>query len=113
MNTCKTCSFWKRFGNICELETNFCGGKPLSEMAFRSGPAFEINMDDPGWRGERSKILSERESHLGNCSCEKLAYFTSAFDTQKDELGFVDGEGCGARMWTGEDFGCIHHKSKE
>lgn len=44
------------------------------------------------------------------CESGKMVYDIKRGEgTPIDGIGYMDGEECGAVMWTGPDFGCIHY----
>ena len=52
------------------------------------------------------------ENDRGTCNCDKLAEIDETEGKLDDRLAYTDYEGYASYLWVGENFGCIHFKSK-
>lgn len=106
---CKTCAFWMRKPNIV-----------VSKNLRWDGSSWESKDYDGDFNHSNRETVKDLGVTLfGVCSSPKFVY-TQAGDvpaddmaTPRDGLGYSDGEAYGAYFYTGEDFGCIHHKEIE
>jgi len=62
---------------------------------------------------EYDREVGNNRVRVGDCDCPKMIY-TRLLNhlTEKDQLGYWDFEGYQAGITFGEEFGCIHWKSK-
>lgn len=49
---------------------------------------------------------------MGECSCEKMIYDPLGLSGVRDALVYMDHSGAGARIMTGDWFGCVHWRER-